>query len=245
MTVLPLYWETLLNSISTDSTDSSDPLLPQSIDDFLFERAFSRQFAGKGIDSSSGHTSNIDMTTDELNALRYMCGYIPYKLLRKFSSSGKPKSKDYCIVLEQLRDESSSKSADDEDVIELDSRAWLRRVSRGYLFEVSDAAFEFFKAIEKRVRHLLPAMLLRKEGIVDSVKKEILGDEVVKGYWSDSTNEADCSVRDELLIDIVSLYVTIRGFSLAASWLEQYKREKSVRVAKSKALRKSINKGDQ
>ena len=76
-------------------------------------------------------------------------------------------------------------------------------------------------------------MLLRKEGIVDSVKKEILGEEGMKGYWRELTNEADCSVRDELLIDIVSLYVTIRGFSLAACWLEQYKREKGVRVAKT------------
>ena len=80
-------------------------------------------------------------------------------------------------------------------------------------------------------------MLLRKEGIVDSVKKEILGEEGMKGYWRELTNEADCSVRDELLIDIVSLYVTIRGFSLAACWLEQYKREKVFESQRLKLLK--------
>ena len=60
--------------------------------------------------------------------------------------------------------------------------------------------------------------------------------------WTDVTRDADESVRDELLREIVSLFVTIRGFSFVASWLEQYKREKSLRVSKSRSIRKSLNK---
>ena len=36
------------------------------------------------------------------------------------------------------------------------------------------------------------------------------------------------------------MWVTIRGFSLASTWLEQYKKAEQLNVAKSKALRKKL-----
>ncbi len=45
-----------------------------------------------------------------------------------------------------------------------------------------------------------------------------------------------------LLKELVTMWTTIRGFSMAATWLEQYKKAQQAQstVAKSKALRKKL-----
>ena len=91
LTILPLYWESLFANIGIAA---EDPLLTQSINDYLFEDAFCRQFAvaqgqrgGTGIDRT--------ITDDEMNALRYMSGFIPHKLLRKYRMADSSKSRAF------------------------------------------------------------------------------------------------------------------------------------------------------
>ena len=88
----------------------------------------------------------------------------------------------------------------------MDSEAWLRRINRGSLFVISDDAFSFFIAIEKRLRDTLPTMLVKQNVSVDHVKVEILQEKAVMALWTDVTRDADESVRDELLREIVSLF---------------------------------------
>ena len=45
----------------------------------------------------------------------------------------------------------------------------------------------------------------------------------------------------ELLLEIIKLWVTVRGFSIAASWMETYKQEQKRTLQKSTGLRKSIS----
>ena len=45
----------------------------------------------------------------------------------------------------------------------------------------------------------------------------------------------------EVLNDIVKLWVTIRGFSLAASWLEKSKKKEKKTTKKSTGLRKQLS----
>ena len=63
--------------------------------------------------------------------------------------------------------------------------------------------------------------------------------------WNNVTSETDSSSRNELLRDVVSLFVNIRIFFLASSRLEKFKRDKGAGVAKTKALRKEIIKSSQ
>ena len=46
--------------------------------------------------------------------------------------------------------------------------------------------------------------------------------------------------HDELLFDLVNMWVTMRGFALVSMWMEGYKRAKDKTVDKSKALRKEL-----
>ena len=52
------------------------------------------------------------------------------------------------------------------------------------------------------------------------------------------TEDLEEEERKELLQTIVSLYVTVLGFSFTRSWLEMYKQEER---KKSKSLRSKLN----
>ena len=46
---------------------------------------------------------------------------------------------------------------------------------------------------------------------------------------------------EDLLTEIVNLWVTIRGYSIAASWMAEYKENARKTTEKSTGLRKSIS----
>lgn len=71
--------------------------------------------------------------------------------------------------------------------------------------------------------------------------KCITQDNNVDFWWS--MLAIDISSNDaaaQLLSEIVEMWVSIRGFSLVSSWLEQYKIAQKQSVKKSKSLRKSL-----
>ena len=61
-------------------------------------------------------------------------------------------------------------------------------------------------------------------------------------YWSLLSHDIDDLEKSKaLLLEIVQLWVTIRGFSMASSWLEDYKSLNKKGTKKSTGLRKSIS----
>ena len=76
----------------------------------------------------------------------------------------------------------------------------------------------------------------KREIIIDSVA----GDDDVQFLWL----LLSCDITDEddaicLLKEIIGLWLTIRGFSIATSWMEEYKM-KTATTQKTKGLRKSL-----
>ena len=57
-------------------------------------------------------------------------------------------------------------------------------------------------------------------------------------YWSMLTASWEESVADKILTMIVDLWITIRGFSLASAWVEEFKAHNKKTLQKSKGLRK-------
>lgn len=73
--------------------------------------------------------------------------------------------------------------------------------------------------------------------------RTVASDEDVQFLWA----LISCDVHQEeqaiiLLKDIISLWLTIRGFSVAAAWSEEHKRKTKTNTRKSKALRKGLRK---
>ena len=111
------------------------------------------------------------------------------------------------------------------------TKGWIDRVNRGGLFPMNDITFEFIVAVERRVKGILPdyvtGMSKSKEDFQVQVLDTIVADDNIQWHWtllSQCIDSEDLAI--ELLREIVKLWVTIRGFSLAASWMEVYKKEK-------------------
>ena len=59
-------------------------------------------------------------------------------------------------------------------------------------------------------------------------------------HWCMLTAESEDEDAQVVLEMLINLWITIRGFSFAGSWLEMYKQEKKKGLQCSKALRKEI-----
>ena len=58
-----------------------------------------------------------------------------------------------------------------------------------------------------------------KTAIIDVVAE----DHDVQFYWSLNSTDVDESESSDLLKDVITLWVTIRGFSITSAWMEAYK----------------------
>lgn len=81
-----------------------------------------------------------------------------------------------------------------------------------------------------------------KEAFKKAVIDKVVQDEDVQFHWALINQDINKSEDAEaLLTEIVNLWVTIRGFSLAVSWMEEYKKNNKKNIQKSIDLRKSIS----
>lgn len=82
---------------------------------------------------------------------------------------------------------------------------------------------------------------MTKESKEDLVKS-FLEDDNIQFFWCmldvDISSHKDSVV---LLHEIIEEYITVRGFAMTSSWLEQYKKAQNKSVSKGKGLRKELN----
>ena len=79
----------------------------------------------------------------------------------------------------------------------------------------------------------------------DRLVKLVCEDEDVQFYWSMLSVEIDAENNAAVLLrEIVELWLTIRGLSVAGQWLEIYKNNKSLTTKKSKSLRKTLKRSE-
>ena len=133
----------------------------------------------------------------------------------------------------------------DESSLEAYTLEWSRKLNRGGLFEVNDETYRFFREVEVKMQSILMAVL--KRSVAASGQKQVIIDTVasdddVQFFWALLT----CDIQREedaitLLKDIVELWLTIRGFSVAGAWLEQHKQKSRTNSRKSKGLRKKLS----
>ena len=187
----------------------------------------------------------MQLTLDEANVLRYACGFVGMKLHKKFLKIKGVKAAEFTECLNNFQVEGTSTSLLDY------TKNWVERVNRGGLFEVNDEAYFLFVAIESAMRSKLTNHLKKsigatndeetgaKAAIVDFVSR----DGEVDLYWSKlSSDILDDSHCMELLKEVIGLWLTIRGFSITKTWIEDYKRELCISNARKRSLRKELKK---
>ena len=105
---------------------------------------------------------------------------------------------------------------------------WTKIINRGNLFEISDSTFLFFQQVELTVQNKLKFALqssiqhhMNDVQVKDDIFHSVLEAENVQLYWSIlSADICKQEHGDELLREIVDMWIAIRGRSIAGAWLE-------------------------
>ena len=215
------------------------PVLLQSVNRLIFNTLLIEYCSAKFAPiPTAAHVPSDRMGSEEENALRYACGYTPFKLMKKFEKQGTQKAAQFVECLSNMavgveNEESSFYNYTCE---------WVKAVDRGGLFHVSDYGFMLFKAIEIKTKEFLPQHLksslpTSKEVLITT----IMEDHDVQFHLSMLTVDIDSDDNaTELLQVIVEKWVTIRGFSVTSSWTEQYKQAVQQTTKRSKGLQKRL-----
>lgn len=182
------------------------------------------------------------LTANELNVVRYVGGYVARSVLKKYERMRSEVASQFVECLGAMAVEGEG-----GDVL-VYTRNWMEKVNRGGLYPLNDDAFSLFAYIEKCVRDLLPRHLLKsdsdKESFQQNVHLKVLQDDNVVFHWTllsqDITSPEDSEI---LLKEIIKLWITIRGYAIAATWMEVYKGKQKKNTQKSTGLRKSISGG--
>ena len=112
-----------------------------------------------------------------------------------------------------------------------------KKINRGGLFEVNESTFLLFCFIEFKVRQLLNDTLAKRERGRHREKllsELITADEDILFYWSMNSGLLPNDGMG-LLKEILSMWLTIRGHSIAGSWMETYKSLNKARVKKKRS----------
>ena len=184
------------------------------------------------------------MAADEENALRYASGYVPFKLLKRYLQQMEhdPEAEAVADILSQMAVPGEISSYYDY------TKEWVEQVNRGGLFIINNETYLFFKQLVLLTRHHLakelnPSVQGAKKSR-DNIISDIKSDDDLLFLWEMLVVYISAERADKLLTDIVTLWLSIRGHSMAAAWLHEYKEAKEVLTRKKKGLRKELKKAD-
>ena len=226
-------WKKLYTSLDLDPKVAQDPLLSEYVNEKLFAEHVKTE-----IDVVEQQSEPAELMEDDLNALRYAAGFVPWKLRQKFQkpTCKHPNRKDY-----RLTGMSESAEEECEDTYMDYTKRWIRAIDRGGLFRITDEVYVFFHEVERLVRKFLLKLVTQD---IEHSKKEIIdevtSDNNVQFYWSMIAIDLDEDIGQELLVEIVQLWLTVRGFSTAGAFVEQYKQATKKSTKKSTSLRKGL-----
>ena len=134
-------------------------------------------------------------------------------------------------------------NGEESDLLEYTMK-WTRLVNRGGLFEINETTYALFREIEMIVRkHLLVIFERTSPKTKEMLSSAVSSDEDIQFYWTILSVDIESEEQAiKLLTEIIGLWVTIRGFSIAGTWMENYQKVRKSVSHKSKALRKQLKK---
>lgn len=217
-TTIEKVWINLLKKLKICGNDS---LLIQSVTQEMFQARLKTCFTRKQAVYGAIDKLSADITEVEKNVIMYICGYIPVSLINRYE---KRMGAKYASYVQCLLNMAVGKN---EDTFYEYARQWLENVNRGGAFQVSDEVYNFFWVVESNTRSKLK-LLLETHRDDDQDKKSIVENlitsEDISFHWSILTIDLEEQESTELLNDILTLWLTIRGFSISGAWIEQHKK---------------------
>ena len=224
-------WERLMNiTLEKPAT----PIFYQYVTDGLFKQLIKWRYPlPERPDDQLPPLAALDF--EEQNAVRYAAGYVVRNLCQHLERGSHLLKEELIVCLEDM--------CVDGDEEESSSAEWTKRINRGGLKIVNGSTYRFFRALETRLREFLRVTSAQSisEGIKFTLMETIACDEDVLFFWSILSAEWEEKEEQALLSMVIELWITIRGFSFARSFLEMYKQANKKSVQKSKGLRKKLS----
>ena len=247
ISLLPSLWRQFLEEQNPDVCEVTDQLLSQSLCQKIFDHEMMnrlRQVQERAAKKDSERPS-IRLTSEEENALRYTAGSVPFCLLKKYETRvSEDAVYKFVRCLQSMGVQDEEADGDHSYTFSDYTSVWLQRNDRGHLFKISDETYRLFCSFELIIRRVLPQQLKSSTSTKEKIISSISDDPEVQEQWSSLAEEIGSQEQMSLLLqDVVTLWVTMRGFSMCSSWLEEYKAAKDRKTAKSTRLRKSLKLG--
>ena len=216
-------WYTFLRM--TTGFDIVSPIFIQYVGHSFFKDLIKNRYHSAKNDSKASNSMQ-DLSHIEHYAIRYTAGYIPRALKKKLSRSS-DKNKKFLLVLDDLLE------CEEEDAGP--SGEWISAIDRGGLCQINNLTFDLFLSMELTIR----AYIISGYEF-DGFKAKLMDNNDILFNWSMLTASWEENVADKILTMIVDLWITIRGFSLASAWVEEFKAHNKKTLQKSKGLRKQL-----
>ena len=198
---------------------------------------------GGNVDQSAEELSAGDqreLSIVEENAIYHAAGYVIRKLIKKFRRSGGENAYMHtAILLHMIGEDTVGDMPDSTDSFLDYVKVWTSNTDRGGLSHVSnDDAYRFFVALETAFYQLLKSGEPK-----DKIISGIINSANVLFLWEIATDLPEDTSRQSslLLCEVVQLWYSMRGFSIASSLLEQYKRAMKTTTKGRKGIRKELH----
>ena len=227
-------WEEFLQTVELQA----EPAFYQEASDQIFEALVKEKLPAAvqvvPLEEATSKPELLDsLSSEDLNAIRYVAGYVLRKVIEKVDANEEVKKFLRSCIVEP--------GAPKEDL--LGSDEWTSSCDRGGLIHVTDATFLLFLAMEDEAREHYKTSKMHQmvAGFKDTVASAIAENEEVVCQWKLMCSQHLQSKESSFILGtIIKKWITIRGFSFASSVIELYKQQKFKTLQKSKALRKTI-----
>ena len=217
-------WKTFLSEV-TEIVPSAAFI--QHVTHEVFKQMMQVQFP-----PTTGASKTLPLLTDiEVNALRYVAGYVCRTLHDRLKTSSVEGKEVLVLYLSDMN--GSDKNGDGEE--------WINAINRGGLWQVNEEVFQTFLTIKELIREELCLEKCTFDARKQQIIEKVVTNNDVLHQWLFCVPDAEESISNVLLKKAVELFVNIRGFAFASSCVELYKQANSKTLSKKKALRTELN----
>lgn len=151
--------------------------------------------------------AHIDLSVKECNIVRYIAGYVIFKMKKKFPLH----SVFFDRMVVTTYDYINISSVDEY------SRIWVEQVDRGGLYNVSEEFYNLLREVECVCRRYLDVRVAPSEKLADTICKDTLECPAVIGLWH-SLSPSDNIMH--ILKAIIKLWTNIRVHSFTRQWTD-------------------------
>uniref|UniRef100_A0A7M5V9U8 C2H2-type domain-containing protein n=2 Tax=Clytia hemisphaerica TaxID=252671 RepID=A0A7M5V9U8_9CNID len=200
----------------------------------------------KLIEISEVDHTKLSLSPEEEKVLRYVSGFIPYSLKKRFSRVKESNLKRAALQVVNAW----CLDGDNEDTSDFYeyTLSWTNRINRGGLMIVKEPFYVFIKRIEIAVREVLNVALIenyRGEDLRDLILEKLMKSTFIEGTWASlSRMILNEKLRAMLKEIILKKWVNLRIRSFVTAWIQAAKLKQTENKISKKAevsLRKGLS----